>query len=183
MIYRDIEDIIDDILDHLRTVAGRGEAPIGINDYITAINTQKAVIDEARGRTIMTLDPFENSDATSILAEGDNLFFFMIEEAPNADPAMLVSIPNWTTDDMGANAADVVFTILVEDPQDGTDPKRKLLRYIRALGESLEAFLNQADMINSAKLSRIEPDISQVYNDDTVKSFYSAGIRVSLFFA
>lgn len=180
MIYYDIEDMIDDVLTAI------ADGTTGINARIDAINTQKAVVDAARGRVVMTVPKFTYDLATVStegFKEGFNLFFFMVDEFTNADPYLLVSIDTWTTDELGANIVSVNFHIAVEDTSDGTDPKRKLLRLIRALREVLDVYVKEDAEIKASSITQIEPDIAQVFFDETSKSFYSAGVRVNYTFA
>jgi hypothetical protein len=174
---KDVEEIIDDIIDALKN------ATTGINAWIDAINTRKAVVDAARARTVMVMDKFKTSDGAEGLTENQNLYFFMVEEEPNFSPFMIVSIPTWTTDEMGASILTVQFNIVVEDSADNTSPKRKLLRYLAALRKVLNTYLNTAEMINAARASNVEPDLQRVLVDGVEKSFYSAGVKLELSFA
>ena len=178
MILKDAEDIIDDMIDALNNVT------YGLNAQIALINTQKSAIDTARGRVVMVLDKFITAAGAENILENDNLFFFMQQEFINNNPFMVISIPTFTTDEMGSENITVTFTILVEDADDGTDAKRKLLRYTRAIRETLKRFLNQSgDFINAAKLMQIEPDFNLVFANDEVKSYYSAGVSCNFVFA
>jgi hypothetical protein len=175
--YKDIEDIIDDILDRMR------DATYGLNAAITAINTQKSAVDTARSRVVMTLPKFINNSGTETLTEKENLFFFMAEEFVNCDPFLVVSIPTWTTDNMGAETVTVMFLIVMEDPSDGTDPKRKLLRYVRALKEVFRHFPLDSDLITETKTSIVEPDLLSIGSGSESLSYYSAGVKLELAFA
>jgi hypothetical protein len=177
--YKDIEDIIDDILDRMR------DSTYGLNAAIAAINTQKASVDAARGRVVMTLPKFTNiaTPAVDTLTEGQNLFFFMAEEFVNCDPFMVVTIPTWTTDNMGTESVSVMFLIVMEDPSDGTDPKRKLLRYVRALKEVFRHFPLDSDLITETKTSIVEPDLISINAGEQSLSYYSAGVKLELVYA
>ena len=175
--YKDIEDIIDDILDRMR------DTTYGLNAAITAINTQKATVDAARSRVVMTLPKFINNAGTETLTENQNLFFFMAEEIVNCDPFLVVSIPTWTTDNMGAETVTVMFLIVMEDPSDGTDPKRKLLRYVRALKEVFRHFPLNSDLISETKTSIVEPDLLNIGSGSESLSYYSAGVKLELIYA
>ena len=178
--YRDIEDIIDDILDRMK------DSTYGLNAAITAINTQKAAVDAARGRTVMIVPKFTDAampTAVETLTEGQNLFFFMAEEFVNCDPFMVVTIPTWTTGEMGVETVTVMFLVVMEDPSDNTDPKRKLLRYIRALKEVLRHFPLDNDIISESKTTIVEPDLISVGQGEQSTSYYSAGVKLELVYA
>ena len=172
----DVEDIIDEVVAHLK------DGTAGINAAITAINSQKAAKDTASGRVVMTLVRFQDIKGNYTLKENENLFFFMVDEAPPSDPVMKVSIPLWDTDDMGSNIVTVNFEIIIEDTSDGTDAKRKLLRYITALRASLSDYLNDATIAQASKLTNVAPDL-QVLADDNDRSFYSAGVGIQIVYA
>lgn len=175
--YWDIEDIIDETITYLK------DATNGINAAITAVNSAKAARDTAAGRPAMTLPKFINISGAETLTENENLFFFMIEEINNVDPALLIGIPEWAVDDMGANTVTVTYNLIVEDTSDGTDPKRKLMRYNLALNAVLKDYLNQADLFTASALTNIEPDFQSVLTEDVSRSFYSAGVRMRISFA
>jgi hypothetical protein len=173
--YKDIETIIDDILDRMR------DTTYGLNAAITAINTQKSTVDTARSRTVITLDKFKDTTAAEALTEGQNLFFFMAEEFVNCDPFMIVSIPSWGTDSLGVQTVSVLFLIVIENVEDGTDPRRKLLRYIRALNDVFKNFPIDNDIISDVTTSIVEPDFTST--SDESRSFYSAGVKLELVYA
>ena len=172
--YRDIEDIIDDVIARLN------DATYGLNAAITAINTQKSAIDTAHSRVVMTVPKFVNNSGTETLTENQNLFFFVAEEIVNCDPFMVVALPTWTTDEMGAETATVEFLIYMEDPSDGTDPRRKLLRYVRALKEVMRDMPFDDSIVTETKTGIIEPGFTPVTES---RSYYSAGVKLELVYA
>jgi len=175
--YWDIEDIIDELITRLNDTTN------GINAAITAMNTAKAAKDTAAGRVVMVMDKFVNAAGTETLTENQNLFFFMLEEIANCDPIICVLVPIWDADSMGGNTVKVSFLVVVEDKSDGTDPKRKLLRYLTALRAVLFDFVNDCAMAQASKLSDVAPDLEQVLVNNESRSYYSAGVSVELTFA
>jgi hypothetical protein len=175
--YWDIEDIIDELIARLK------DATHGINATITAMNTAKSAKDTAASRVVMVLDKFIDVAGTETLTEGQNLFFFMLEEITNCDPIICVRIPLWETDPMGSSTVKVAFQIVLEDKSDGTDPKRKLLRYVTALRAVLMGYVADCTMAQASRLSDVAPDLEQVYVNDVSRSYYSAGVSVELTFA
>ena len=175
--YMDVEDIID------RMVTALSDSSTGLNYRIGEINTQKSAIDTARGRPVITLDKFKDTAGTETLKENENLFFYMFQEFTNTDPTLLITIPDWTTDEMGSEVVNVVFAVYVEDVDDGTDPKRKLTRYQRALREVLRNYLHDADYLITAKIMQVEPELMDLRTDTVQRSYYSAGVRVIFSFA
>ena len=178
--YYDIEDIIDETIDHLK------DGTDGINAKITAVNAQKSPIDTSRGRTVMVMEQFKNTANVATLTENENLFFFMMdieEEMVNNDPYMIISMPTWGSDNQGGNVTEIVYQIVVEDASDGTDPKRKLLRYLRCLREVLEDYLAVSDKLNGARLHLVAPNINDVFFENTSKSYYYSGWRLEFDYA
>lgn len=177
MIYYDVENAIDDIIEYLNN------STTGINAAITALNTQKSAQDTAAGRVVMALTKFQYDTggvATDGLKEGQNLNFFMLEEACNYDPFMLVEIQDWVSDELGADTITLNFVIVTEDVADGTDPKRKLLRYARVLRATLLQFISGSALVNATKISDIAPDVAQTFIDGVSRSYYSVGVSVQI---
>lgn len=173
----DIEDIIDEAVAYLK------DGTSGINAAITAINAAKSAKDTSAGRVVMSLAKFQDIAGNFTLKENENLFFFMVEETPASDPILKVSLPLWNTDSLGANVVNVSFEIIIEDMSDGTDPKRKLLRYITALRACLSDFLNDATIAQASRLTNVAPDFAQALADNNSQSYYSAGVNLEISFA
>lgn len=175
----DIEDIIDETLAYLK------DATHGINAQITAINSVKSAKDTAAGRVVMTLAKFADVNNSETLKENENLFFFFAypEELTNCDPIMTISTPEWTADEGGTNTFTIAYNIITEDSADGTDPKRKLIRYVLALRACLSDYLKSATMFKASTLEAIEPSGVEVLGDNTSRSFYSAGVNLRVVFA
>jgi hypothetical protein len=174
----DMEDIMDEVVTYLK------DATKGINAAITAINSAKSAKDTAAGRTVMTLTKFTNANTPQVetLTEGQNLFFFMVEEITNCDPCLVVRIPVWGEEE-GASNTTLNFEIIIEDNADGTDPKRKLLRYVTVLRSVLADYLNDATMFTASKLLNVEPNFQQVLVENETRSYYSAGVAIEIDFA
>lgn len=175
--YWDIEDIIDEIVTHLK------DGTHGINAAVTSINSLKSAKDTAAGRVVIALDKFTDTAGNLTLKENENLFFFMVEEFTNCDPVMAITVPTWETDDMGSNNVTLNFEIIIEDKADGTDPKRKLLRYATALRAVLFDYINVGTLSNVPKLANVAPRFEQVLVDNETRSYYSAGVSVQLIYA